>query len=247
MFTHQSITQTIPIKALPQGKEALPLTDTPLNDTGCMGLVMLVFFFLAISFRTGRKYVADFAQHMFSVRKRQNAFEDHTMSETQMMTALLSNTSLMSGLLFYLAINRYYPEFTLAENVFKSVLSLTLLYGAFLLLQLLLYYILGFVFARDKEDTRLWLDGFKSSQSILGLFLFPLVFITILYPASSTIMLNCSILLYFCSRLIFISKGFRIFFKNSDSCVYFILYLCTIEIVPVFLMLSGAIYLCEIT
>ncbi len=238
----QQLTQIV---SLPKGKEVLPFNNTPLNDTGCMGLVMLVFFFLAISFRNGYKYVSNFAHHMFSIRKRQNAFEDHTMSETQMMIALLSNTCLMAGLLLYVGINKFYPEFTLSEHVFKSVGNLTLLFACFITLQLILYYILGFVFAQDKEDTRLWLDGFKSTQSILGLFLFPIAFITILYPASSTFMLICSIILYFCSRLVFISKGFRIFFNNLESCVYFILYLCTVEIVPVFLMCTGAIYLCK--
>lgn len=245
MFSQQAI-QTTPIVALPEGKEPQPFNNTPLNDNGCMGLVMLVFFFLAISFRSGYKYVSNFTQHMFSVRKRQNAFEDHTMSETQMMIALLSNTCLMSGLLFYIGINQLFPEFSLSEHVFKSVGYLSLLFGSFIILQLILYYILGFVFARDREDTRLWLEGFKSTQSILGLFLFPIVFIIILYPACSTFMLNSSIILYFCSRLVFISKGFRIFFNNLESCVYFILYLCTVEIVPVFLMCAGAIYLCEI-
>lgn len=238
----QQLTQIV---ALPEGKEALPFNNTPLNDTGCMGLVLLVFFFLAISFRSGYKYVSNFSHHMFSVRKRQNAFEDHTMSETQMMIALLSNTCLMVGLLLYVGINRFYPEFALSEHIFKSVGCLTLLFCVFILLQLVFYYLLGFVFAQDREDIRLWIDGFNSSQCILGLFLFPIAFITILYPTSSTFMLNCSIILYFCSRLVFISKGFRIFFNNLESCIYFILYLCTVEIVPVFIMCAGAIYLCK--
>ena len=242
----QQTQHTTPIVALPEGKEAIPFNNTPLNDTGTMGLVMLVFFFLAISFRSGYKYMSNFTQHMFSVRKRQNAFEDHTMSETQMMIALIANTCLMLGILFYIGINRQYPEFALSQHVFKSVSSLTLLVGTFMVVQVLFYYLLGYVFARDKEDTRLWLDGFKSTQSILGLFLFPIVFITLLYPNSSVFMLNSSLILYFCSRLVFISKGFRIFFNNFSSCVYFILYLCTVEIVPVFLMLAGAIHLSEI-
>ena len=234
------------LAALPEGKEALLFNNTPLNDTGVMGLVMLSFFFIAISFRGGYKYVADFVQHAFSVRRRQNAFEDHTMSESMMMISLVANTCLMEGLLLYLGLNHYLPNLGVIEHVFKSVGCLTVLCGVFFVTQLLLYYTLGFVFAHDHEETRLWLDGFNASQSILGLFLSPLVFIILLYPDTTTVLFHVSIALYFCARLVFVSKGFRIFFNNFSSYVYFILYLCTVEIVPVFLMLAGAIHLCEI-
>lgn len=232
--------------ALPAGRKGEPLSNTPLNDAGTMGLVMMVFFFLAISFRNGYKYIADIGHHMFSVRKRQNAFESHTVSETQVMLALLANTCLMIGILFYVGINLYFPNLNLPTHVFASTGSLTLLTVLFMLSQFIIYNILGYVFARDSIDTKLWIDGFKSTQSLLGLMLFPIVFIILLYPASTHLLLNCSVFLYFCMRFVFIYKGFRIFFNNLSSCVYFILYLCTVEIVPVFLMCIGAFYLCEI-
>lgn len=226
--------------------ESLPFDNTPLRDTGTMGLVMIVFFFLAISYRKGYKYVSNFSHNMFSVRKRQNAFEDHTMSETQVMIALIANTCLMMGLLLYIGVNEFFPSYKISEHVFAAVSYLSLLYGAYIVLQIILYYLLGYVFARYKEDTRLWLDGFKASQSILGLFLFPIVFIILLYPGSTYFMLILSAFLYFCARLVFVCKGFRIFFNNLSSSLYFILYLCTVEIVPVFLMCAGTISLIEI-
>ena len=238
--------QTTPIVALPEGKECQPFKNSPLNDTGSVGLVLLVFFFLAISFRGGYKYITDISQYLFSVRKRQNAFESHTMSEAVLMIALIANTCLMCGILFYLGIDYLHPEFLLSQHVFKWVGSLTLLCTTFFIVQLLLYYTLGFVFAHEKEDTRLWLDGFKSSQAILGLVLSPLTFVSLIYPASTPITLIMAIIAYFGARMVFIFKGFRIFFNNFGSYIYFILYLCTLEIVPVFLMYAGAINLCDI-
>jgi hypothetical protein len=238
--------QTTTIVFLLEGKDCLPFKNNPLNDTGSVGLVLLVFFFLAISFRGGYKYITEISQHLFSVRKRQNAFEIHTMSETMLMIALIANTCIMSGILFNLGIDYLHPEMDLSQHVFKSVGSLTLLCSAFFTIQMLLFYVLGYVFAHDREDTRLWLDGFKSSQAILGLILSPLTFVSLIYPASTPIMLSIAVFAYFSARIVFICKGFRIFFNNFSSYVYFILYLCTIEIVPVFLMCAGAINLCEI-
>ncbi|MBQ7940952.1 MAG: DUF4271 domain-containing protein [Muribaculaceae bacterium] len=231
------------IIAVPESREGIAFENTPLNDTGTMGIVMLVFFLMAVIFRRGYKYVSDFSHHMFSVRKRQNAFEDHTMNETLMMVVMLVNTCIMVGIMLHIGINYYYPEFEMSKNVFKSVGYLSLLMGVYLSLQLLMYRVLGYVFSTDAEDTRLWIDGFNASQSMLGLLLFPIVFIGMLIPGSISFMPKVAVLMYVCARLVFVSKGFRIFFNNISSCVYFILYLCTVEIVPVFMIYKGAIYL----
>ena len=239
-------TVTTVVMEVPAGKKGITFNNTPLNDTGTMGLVIIVFIFLAISYRNGYKYVSNFAHYMFSVRKRQNAFEDHTMSETQVKFTLIANTCLMSGILFYIGINEYFPQFNLSEKVFEAVSTLTMLCVGFFVAQLILFYTIGWVFARDKEDTRLWIEGFNASQSILGLALFPIVFTSLLYPVSANMLIPVAVGLYFLARLAFISKGFRIFFNNLSSSLYFILYLCTVEIVPTILICSGAIYLCEI-
>ncbi len=240
------VVHTTPIISLPKGKECLPYHNTPINDTGIMGIALLLFFVLAITFKSGYKYVADITHRLFSVRKRQNAFENHTMSETLLMLALIANTCLMGGIIIYLGIDHWYPELGVDVNVFGIAGRLTSLCVAFYLLQTIAFYTIGWAFAQDKESTRLWLEGFNASQAILGLILFPLVFIGLLYPTTTQLVLICAIIAYFSSRIVFISKGFRIFFNNLGSYVYFILYLCTLEIVPVLIMCAGAINLCKI-
>jgi len=49
--------------------------------------------------------------------------------------------------------------------------------------------------------------------------------------------------LYLVARLIFIIKGIRIFYSNLTSIVYFILYLCAVEIVPVVVMATVTIWI----
>ena len=101
-MTQAQHTHTTPIVALPTGKECQPFKNTPLNDTGTVGLVLFVFFFISISFRAGYKYITNIASHLFSIRKRQNAFEIHTAAESFLMVTLIANTCIMCGLMFYL-------------------------------------------------------------------------------------------------------------------------------------------------
>ncbi|MGM9811684.1 MAG: DUF4271 domain-containing protein [Muribaculaceae bacterium] len=49
------------------------------------------------------------------------------------------------------------------------------------------------------------------------------------------------IFIYFVCRLIYIIKGFRIFFNNFTSIFYFILYLCSGEIIPLIAVYYGII------
>ncbi|MCH5320108.1 MAG: DUF4271 domain-containing protein, partial [Paramuribaculum sp.] len=54
-----------------------------------------------------------------------------------------------------------------------------------------------------------------------------------------------AMVLYVLARIMFIVKGFRIFYTNSASIVYFILYLCSLEIVPVTIFFYLAYLLCS--
>ena len=46
------------------------------------------------------------------------------------------------------------------------------------------------------------------------------------------------IVLYIIARVIFICKGFIVFYDNFYSLLYFILYLCTLEIAPIAIMVK---------
>jgi hypothetical protein len=87
----------------------------------------------------------------------------------------------------------------------------------------------------------LWIDGFKSTQAFLGLTLLPVLFLLMLYPTYGKLLLGVAAGLYLLARLIFIYKGFRIFYSNLSSIIYFILYLCAVEIVPLVVM-TGVTY-----
>ena len=234
-----------PMMVIPQGEKPVPYESTPLHDASIMGLVLLSFFFIAITYRTGHKYISDFTHNMFSVRKRNNVFDDHTVSETQIMTALIGNTCLLEAIALYLGIQYLFPDINISSHVTLAVLGLAGITLIYYLAQFVLFHLLGFVFS-NKVDTKLWIDGFKATQSILGLCLFPITFIMLLYPVTVEVMLIIALALYFIARCIFISKGFRIFFNNFSSSVYFILYLCTVEIIPVIVTFVGAVSLCKI-
>jgi hypothetical protein len=239
--------KTLPSMALPTGSPAAVHNHSPLHDTGTMALMLLGAFLITISYKSGYKYIDHFFHNMFSTRKRENVFFDHTLSETRLMSALIFNTSIMLGMLLFFGIQQWVPALAapLQANVFLHTAAFSVLALIFYLLQLALYKVLGYVFS-DKVNTNLWINGFKASHSLLGLLLFPIVGIILVAPASVNFMLILAVILYFSARIVFICKGFRIFFNNLSSSIYFILYLCSVEIVPPVLFCVGTISLCNI-
>ena len=225
---------------------ATPRTVSPLYDNGSMLLVLAVIFITTVSYRKGYKYVADFFHNISSVRERQNLFEDHTVKETQIMTALTANTCISGAILLYIAYGfLYHPVEPAATPVFGFVAALSAFTALFHIAMLGLCWLLGFIFS-DKLSTGLWLDGVKASASMLGVMLAPITFAILIFPAFVKTGLIMAIILYFLARIIVIYKAFRIFFNNLQSLLYFILYLCSVEIVPVVLSFAGAMNLCRI-
>ena len=244
---HNNALNSLPVMPMPAAQTSKPNVQSPLHSTGAMGLMLLSAFLITISYKSGYKYIEHFFHNMFSTRKRENVFYDHTLSETRMMSALIFNTCIMMGITIFFAVSHWVPNLApfMHQHVFLHIAIFTALALLFYLLQLALYKMLGYVFS-DKINTTLWLNGFKASQSLLGLLLFPIVCIMLVFENTVNFMLILAVLLYFSARIVFICKGFRIFFNNLSSTIYFILYLCSAEIVPPVLFCVGTISLCTI-
>ena len=230
---------TLAVMEVPAGGEALPFSRSPLHDTPSMVLLIAGLLAVALSYHTGYKYIENFFHYMFSTRRRENMFEDHTVNETSIQAALIANTCIAEGFLIYFAVQQLVPSMAhvLQASVFPHIQGYCGIAAGFCIAQWLVYKVLGYTFS-DKVGAKLWLDGFKASQSLLGLLLLPVLVLVMLYPGHGKLLLAIGASLYLVARLIFILKGFRIFYSNLTSILYFLLYLCAVEIVPLVILTS---------
>ena len=229
-----------------EGDAATARGHSLIQDTGAMGLLLAALFFLVVSYRMGYKYLENLAHNMFSVRRRESLFEDYTVKETQILSALIGLTCTLEGLLGFQAIEFFNPglQASLHQSMSLHVVIFVAIAVAFYLIQMMFYHLLGYIFS-DRDSTRVWLDGFKASQALLGLLLLPVVCVSLAHPEFVKMTLILAAILYFCARFIFICKGFRIFYSNLLSLVYFILYLCSVEIVPLMVISGATVSICN--
>lgn len=243
-FVHSSAAQTIAPPSYAVTSDMRPMS--PLHDTGIIALLLIVFLLIAMNYKKGYKYFFHVGNYLFSIRRRRNTFDDHTVSETNMMLSLIINTCVMCGIISYLAIGHYYPVLVEDVSVSRLVWALSGYALIYYIWQYVFYRVMGYTFLPDKTYTQLLIDGFNSTHSVLGLLLCPVAFVMLLTPNTLVPMFYIAAILYIFARIVFICKGFRIFFNNLASLLYFILYLCSIEIVPVVLSFTGAIFLCRV-
>ena len=223
-------TDTVTIAPYLSGKEPMARTNHPGHDSGIMMLLAFTFILVSFSFKYYRRMLSTYGQDLWNVRNRANAFDEHTSNEHSVIGILIFQLCVYAGLLISAKINSIIP--INPDKIMLTTCCMMGTYGLYYLFQLAIYSMVGYVFA-DKNGATQWIKGFNASQIFLGFTLILPSVISIFYPTTSGAMLTIASILYVVARLTFIFKGFRIFYKNLYSLFYFILYLCTLEIIPI--------------
>ena len=214
------------------GLEPTPRAVLPGYDSAVMTLLIAVFLILSTNFRSYGIFFKTYIQDLFKERRREAFYETHTTSETRVLLALVLLATVCEGILLFAAAC---PTATLSAGaVFPTLLGMIALTVGYYVFQYVAYSTVGYVFA-DPDKTRQWLRGFNGSQTLLGLALTIPALVVLFNPGATKLLVSLGVILYFLARIVFICKGFRLFYDKFESLLYFILYLCTLEIIPLIL------------
>ncbi|MCM1153088.1 MAG: DUF4271 domain-containing protein [Muribaculum sp.] len=207
-----------------------------------VGLVVLIVA-VSLRVRSNRKYLAALLADITDVRERQNLFDD-TVRESFLLILLNVLWSCCAGVMLYGGISIYTE---LAAGLDKGLgmgvcAGVTACYTAVMSLA---YWVVGNVFS-NKTHTSLWIKGFLAEQGLSVGLLLPLALLVISYPAWTPILVIIALNVFGMGKIVFIWKGFRIFFTEMRSWLLFLYYLCSLEIVPLILTSLTAMGLCSI-
>ena len=218
----------------------------PSNIADSSTLLSIIFIAIALvlfNFKHCRRLFRSLSHELLNDRQRANAFDERTSNENRVLAILIFVLCIFEGIILFFISNPSTP----ANNSHNAILIPCLigLCIGYYIFQLIALVTVSYSFG-DKTSMTQWIKGFNGSQ-IISLSLLAIPTLTMIFhPNLISEMLILSIILYFIVRILFIFKGFRIFYNKIYSLVYFILYLCTLEIIPVIFLYSGALYLREI-
>ena len=204
------------------------------NSTPLAAVMMATLLLLTVSPHGLRRTLKVYSSQLWSVRGRRNVFDDEQTPAGPMAVVLGLVFTVFGGVVLY---NVHGLP---AAPTFPGAAASMALLGCYYMFERCAYWLVGYAFGSD-EQRRLWLGGFASSQAFAGLGMAIPAILTVYMPQWHDILLIISLTIYFIFRLIFIGKGVRIFYRNFSSLLYFILYLCTLELLPLMALytLSG--------
>lgn len=213
------------------------LSRLPGYDSGVMTLVIVIFLLLSANFRHYSTFVKTFAQDLWDVRRRTSGLPGgHTVSETRIVVSLVVLAFTCEGVLAYSVLH---ARVFAGMSAVAGLVSCIGVAGGYYLFQALAYNVTGYAFASPDGRVQ-WLRGFNASQSLLGLALVAPALVGLFNPDIAPGACAVGIVFYIVARIIFIFKGFRVFYENFFSLLYFILYFCTLEIAPLLILLKVA-------
>lgn len=231
----------IEMRPAPSGlREGLAPTALQPDGSGTtLSAIMLGILILAAINAPGlARALKSYKAELWSTRRRPNVFDDET--NVRLPTAILL------GFIFIIfgGITLYYVPARPTPPTLAGALASMGLAGAYYIFQTCAYGMIGYTFA-DEEQNKRWMGGFFASQAFAGLGMAIPTIVAVTCPHWATQAITVSVSAYALAHTIFIIKGFRIFYHKITSLLYFILYLCTLEIIPMFGLYAISLYFTE--
>lgn len=210
------------------------------NDSVGMSWIYVVLSILfcatALKFHGSIRYLQSLAIDIIDTRVRHNAFDD-TVKETSLIVLLNSLWVASIGILLWVAVRNHLHIGAPPEGVPISIAICIGVAAAYLLIMLLAYWIVGNVFS-DGALTGLWIKGAAASSAIQTFLLFPIAIVALNFEPWSNSLVVIAFCVFVLGKILFLYKGFRIFFTQISSWLLFLYYLCSLEIIPVIITLT---------
>ena len=175
----------------------------------------------------------------FIVRQMRNFFRiqygkvtevTETSAELWVQFFLVVQTCLLFALLEFLHISQSPADaFFLDQHLIIGIL--TAIFLAYFLLKLALYGLVGWVFFEPKKNEQ-WTKFFLFLVSFEGLLMFPLVLLHTYFGLSMESATIYVLVVVILAKLLSFYRSYVIFFNEKGSYLKIILYLCTLEIIP---------------
>lgn len=245
--------ETIP--AWTMGMESEQRPSSPADNSWLSASLTALIVLMMLSVSRNRRLFRTLWDELVGMRRRENAFDERTTRETSTILLMVVQWSFCVGLLLFNAISigdvtlgslqinlPAYDTSGGSAGIFVDAARFVALAAVYYGVQYCVYSAIGYTFS-DPVGHRLYVQGFTASQSLLGFALLVPTLISLFYPSTAPLMVSIGAMLYIIARIVFIIKGFRIFYINFLSILNFILYLCAIEIIPLSLIYKIALFL----
>ncbi len=228
-----ALADSLRLAKLSRGFEGIPHPSFPESESWVFGTILFLFLMMVVSFLRSSGWFYESVRIFFQVKDRSSIFSKTTINDFQSRFILILFSVGVLSLYGYILLIPSGKPFEITQ--YALVLGVTLLFYIFKFLSI---EVLGYVFL-EKQSLKIARESYFNLLIYLGIVLFPLLIFQIYFPLwlnDYTVYISLVVCVLLFVFLIF--KLFQIFFQKAVTSFYLLLYLCTLEILPVFLMYS---------
>ena len=222
--------------------DPLPFSMTTDDYVGSVLLALLAVSALLLA--RSSHFLLTSAKEFFSTRRRENLFNE--ISDARMQGKYFFSLVLCVSLSI-LTYNYQQVFMPLAADEVSPYLMLGVnlgILGVGYLLRTLLYAFVNTVFF-DKESKANWMDGYHLLTVFSAVLFLPLALLVVFYELDFS---NWCILFLFFALIVeifLIFKTYHIFFEGPLGFLHLILYLCTLEFLPLLTLWKGMVWVTQ--
>lgn len=226
-----------------EGYVGIHLWDGQMVNDLIFALLLLLFMFFAIVFRTNHRLFLKTLRDVFFLRERNSLFEK-PVGDERLFRSFMHFQALFLCSVGLFAIARRLG-YLMSLDEFPILCYIGALFGILWLfyeVKQFFYAVFGWVFT-DREKYRFWKTNYNAMISLWGVTLYLPVLWLLFVNTHATLAVVLFTALYVTCRFVIIYKTIRIFYKKNASLLYISLYLCGQEFLPLILLYKGMDYL----
>jgi len=208
---------------------------TRTNPDWLVGLLLLVFLLFATVKLIFNKYLSQLVQSTINYSTFTRLFREryfNLLHASFRLDVIFNLTLALFGYQF-LSLHKINLGFSKSYHVYLAFLCIIIGYFT---AKRIIYYLIG-ILTESKPEVQEYLFSITSFNRVLGLFLLPLTCLIAFMPISQVeplLYVGLGIIIIFYLMSLF--RGAKIFLKKQFSISYLILYLCTLEFLPLLLI-----------
>lgn len=209
------------------GFEGKLLPSLPQTENWVFIAILLLFFLFVFSVSQSSGLILETVRTFFQVKERSSIFSKVTINDFRFRFFLISFSTGVISLYAYVLLHNSSSPFDLREYLYFIVVT-SIFFG----IKALFIDLICYVFF-DPRITKMAKNSYFNIISFLGIALFPLLISYIYMPVYlSNITETISLVICIIGCILIIIKLFQIFLHKTIASFYILLYLCTLEFLP---------------
>ena len=225
----------------PSGMAGDPIPYQFKNDNIVTIILMVSFFLVVWVISRSRHFLHTQLKDFFYARKRENLFVEHTQNGFRGHIFLVLQICFLLGLLFF--------DFTQEKQVevFNQISPYRILGMSFgicccyYLFKSSFYAFINNIFF-DRQQIEMWNKAYLLCLLGLGLVLLPLTLLVVYFDLDFKSLTNLFLFILVVDKILLFYKCNHIFFNYRLGWVHLFLYFCTLEIMPLLILLRIMVY-----